>query len=194
MQATEEAVSATPTPETPPEPNPMDQVIGLLQSMSAQIQALGARVEAVETSGPRFVPSTPETYSADNERYQIAEMAPTDRVPRSKTVPITSDGLRIPEAFLEEHPSRFGSGSWVRLNLDAVPHGRADGKTRGELMVEAGTVNAPGEVIDRTFLSKVRRADGRRGVWKYRIKFPREVMPGSNQGIVNLHEPELVPA
>lgn len=174
-----------------------EQVLGLLQKMSGAIAGLSQRVEAVESSGPRFVKMTPETYGNEpdaHERYQLAEMVEPDKLPRSQTIPVTSDGLRIPEIMLDENPFRYGSGMKVRLNLDAIPHGRSDGKTRGQLMAEFGTPNGVGEVIDRTFLSRQRRADGRRGVWKYRIRFPQEVMPGSNGGIVSLHEPELIPA
>ena len=175
-----------------------EQVLGLLQSMSGAIAKLNERVDAVEhETGPKFVPMQRDTFGNEpspHERWQLAEMAPTDSVPRSQTIPITSDGLRVPELMLDEHPARYGSGSRVRLNLDVVPHGRTDGKRRGELMMERDVPNAPGVVIDRQYLSRARRADGRRGVWKYRCQFPQAVMPGSNLGIVSLHEPELMPA
>ncbi|HVQ45094.1 MAG TPA: hypothetical protein VMT30_09145 [Candidatus Saccharimonadia bacterium] len=185
------AATAAPSPESTPDQSAL--ILGLLEKISGQVQSLTTRVEAVENSGPRFVPATPETYSADHERYQIAELAPPDAQPRSQTVPITSDGIRIPAAFITEYPARFGSNSRVRLNLDAVPHGRKDGKTRGELMEAAEVPNAPGVVIDRTFLTK-RIKGGKRGMWKYRCKFPREVMPGAVMGTVSLHEDELIPA
>lgn len=183
----------------PPAPDPFqEQVVGLLQSLTASISALSQRVDAVEQTGSsQFKPMPRHDFGNEpdaHDRYQLAEMSPLDAVPRSKTVPVTADGLRIPEAFIEDHPAMFGPGSKVRLNLDAVPHGRSDGKTRGELMMAADAPNGAGEVIDRSFLSKVRRADGRRGVWKYRCQFPRSVMPGSNEGTVTLHEPELIPA
>lgn len=187
------AASAASTPETATPPDQSALILGLLEKMSGQISAFGDRLTKVENSGPRFIPSTPETYSADHDRYQIAELAPADAMPRSQTVPITSDGIRIPAAFISEYPALFGANSRVRLNLDAVPHGRKDGKTRGQLMEAAGVPNAPGEVIDRTFLTKVSR-NGKRGVWKYRCQFPREVMPGAVMGTVSLHENELIPA
>ena len=193
----EGAAGAAPDP-TPEAPDQMEQVIGLLQSMTASIAALGQRVDAVEqTAGPKFVQMQRHDFGNEpdaHERYQLAEANVADGVPRSKTVPVTSDGLRVPEMMLDEHPARFGPGSRIRLNLDAVPHGRTDGRTRGQLMMDAEVPNAPGEVIDRTFLSRVKRPDGRRGVWKYRCQFPSVVMPGSSIGIVNLHEPELIPA
>ena len=179
--------------EDAPAPDQSALILGLLEKISGQVQSLTTRVEAVENSGPRFIPATPETYSADHERYQIAELAPPDAMPRSQTVPITSDGIRIPAAFITEYPSRFGSNMKVRLNLDAVPHGRKDGKTRGQLMEEQEIPNAPGVVIDRTFLTK-RTSNGKRGLWKYRCQFPREVMPGAVMGTVSLHEDELIPA
>ena len=193
MEATAEAPNVAPD-ETPQPPDQSALILGLLEKISGQVTSLTARVEAVESTTPQFVPATPETYSADHERYQIAEMAPADAQPRSQKVPVTADGLRIPAAFVTEYPARFGSGSRVRLNLDAIPHGHEDGKTRGALMEAAKVPNAPGEVIDRTFLTKKRRPDGRAGVWKYRCKFPREVMPGAVMGTVSLHEDELIPA
>jgi hypothetical protein len=193
------AGTPAPDPTTAPAGDPFqEQVLGLLQSITASVSALSERVDAVEQqAGPKYVPMTQHDFgnSPDSyERYQLAEAATPDAVPRSKTVPVTADGLRIPDAFIEDHPARFGPGSRVRLNLDVVPHGRSDGRTRGELMMEKDTPNAPGVVIDRSFLSKVKRPDGRRGVWKYRCQFPSAVMPGSSLGIVTLHEPELIPA
>src|SRR6476469_9305718 len=88
MQVTEGAVTATASPPETPEapsaaPDMVEQVRNLLMGLSAQIQALDekvsaqdVRIEAVENTGPRFVPSTPETYSADHDRYQIADQAP----------------------------------------------------------------------------------------------------------------------
>lgn len=189
-------------PQQGPAPATDDQfqstVLGLLQQLTGAVAKLDQRVDAVEQQNqPQFRPAQQETFGNEPDavqRYQLAEMAPLDGVPRSQTVPVTSDGLRVPEILLEENPARFGSGSRVRLNLDAVPHGRVDGKTRGQLMMEADVPNAPGVVIDKTFLSRVRRPDGRRGVWKYRCQFPSAVMPGSTRGVVTLHEPELLPA
>lgn len=195
--------AAPAAPESPPPPSDaqfQEQVLGLLQQLSGAVATLSGRVDAVEQQGgPNFTPMYQDPSDHDrepsaHERYQLAELAPRDGLPRSQTVPITSDGLRVPEIMLDENPSRFGSGMKVRLNLDAVPHGRTDGKTRGQLMVEADCPNAPGVVIDRQFLSRKRRPDGRRGVWKYRVQFPSVVMPGSTHGMVSLHEPELIPA
>ena len=124
----------------------------------------------------------------------MAANAPADGVPRSMKIPVMSDGIQIPDAFMADHPYKFGPRSRVQFNLDAVPHGRDDGKTRGELMAEKGTPNGYGEVIDRTFLTKVRRPDGRMGVWKYKCQFPKKVVPGAANGVVSLHEPELLPA
>jgi len=200
MQATEEAVAVTASPpETPdapaPTPDQGELILSLLQQMSTELRALGQRVEAVEKNdGPRFVPSTPETYMADYERHRIADQAPPDKMPRSMKIPVMSDGIKIPDVFLAEFPARFRDGMRVRLNPDVVPHGRTDGKTRGELMTEAGMLDLPGEVIYRTYLTRKVRQDGRRGVWKYRVQFPRETITGATNGIVQLHEPELLPA
>jgi hypothetical protein len=194
-----EPVAEAPQTSSEPPADPFqEQVLTLLQSMTASIAKLNERVDTVEQSaGPKFVPMTERDYGNTpdaHERYQLAQAAPTDAVPRSKTIPVTADGLRIPDAFVDEHPARFGPEMRVQLNLDAVPHGRNDGRTRGELMAEQAVPNGPGVIIDRTYLTKVKRADGRRGVWKYRCKFPQVVMPGSALGIVSLHEHELLPA
>lgn len=176
----------TPIPESAPaaaEPAPPsfeERIIDALERFSS-------RLDALESAGPRFVPATVETYGAAQERYETAQRAPADGVPRSQTIPIFSNGEKVPNMVMQSYRPAFGSGSRVRLNPAAVPYGRTDEKTRGELMADQGVPDAVGEVLDRTFLAQ-------NGTWKYRVRFPSRTLPGSNGGITALHEPELIPA
>ena len=177
-------------PETPAPSAFEETVLSLLGQMSEQFSALSARVEAVEQkSEQRFVMPPLDARAAAIDRSRQALAADPDGIPKSQTIPLFPNGQRVPDMVMEQYRPKFGSGDWVRLNLDAVPFGRNDGRTRGELMSEKEVPDGYGQVLDRTYLS------ARLGVgWKYRVKFPKEVMPGSNGGIVYLHEPELLPA
>lgn len=179
MIDTEGADSA---PESPP-------VLSFEERMLAAMERISARIEAVEeiATRPTFVESPARRNDAAAKTKRM-EDAPRDGVPRADTIPLFPNGERVPAMVMAQYTPRFGSGDTVALNLDAIPHGRKDGKTRGELMAEQGVPNGYGEILDRSFLS------ARTGLWKYRVKFDKRVMPGSNGGIVALYEPELLPA
>jgi hypothetical protein len=180
---------AAPEPMAAPEAAGFEQtVLTALQQLTASLAGLADRVEAVEHQGPKFVPATPETYAADGERYEIAEQAPADGVPRMQKIPMLANGQLLPSFVMRQYAPKFRPGMRVRFNPDAVPHGRDDGKTRGELLAAAGIPNPVGEVIDYQFLSDPH------GVWKVRVKFPNKALPGSNGGGISLHERELVRA
>jgi hypothetical protein len=186
------------TAEPTPAPDFQEAVLALLTDLSTTVNDLKTRVEAVEQqpSGPRFVPASVETYSAPGERSEEARNATPDGIPRSRTVPLFTDGTRVPEFIMAQLANRFGPGSRVRINKDAYPLGRTD-KTWGQLMAEPDAEtggpsvrnpDAVGEVYDRKFLSR------HSGIWKYRVRFPQGMLPGSNGGMVMLHENELIPA
>lgn len=165
-----------------------ETVLGLLQEMSSSIQGLQARVERVEAeAGSHILPRTLEDYTAPGEREQMARNVEPDGIPRSQKIPTFSTGETVNEFVMNQYRPRFGSGMRVRLNLDVVPHGRTDNRTRRELKADDGTPDAIGRVIDHTFLSK-------RGEWKYRVKFPGKALPGSNGGLSAFYEKELLPA
>ncbi len=186
MSETEGA--ATAAPETPSSSGFEETVLGLLGQMSEQFAALSARVDAVE-SKPQFIqpPLGANTAAADRSRQALA--ANPDGIPKSQKIPMFPNGQTVPEMVMNQYRPKFGSGSLVQLDLAAVPFGRTDGRTRGELMDEKGVPNGYGQVLDITYLS----AHQGKG-WKYRVKFDPKVMPGSNGGIVHLHEQELMPA
>lgn len=176
---------------TPSAPSFEDTVLALLGQMSDQIRTLGDRVEAVEArpETPRFIDPRVHANTAVAERSREALAATPDGIPKSQTIPLFPNGQRVPDMVMDLYRPKFGSGDWVRLNPEAVPHGRDDGRTRGELMAEKGVPDGYGQVLDRSYLSS------RQGVgWKYRVKFDKSAMPGSNGGIVYLHEQELLPA
>lgn len=165
-----------------------DTVLALLSKMSESIQGLSARVEAVETAAPQFVPQSVESLSGAGERTRRALSAEPDGIPHSQKIAQFPNGEVVPQMVMSQYRPRFGSGDRVRLNLDAVPHGRKDGKTRRDLKAADGTPDGVGEVIDRTFLSD------KSGQWKYTVLFDKKVLPGSNGGRTALYERELIPA
>lgn len=181
----------TPTDEgadvAPEAPSFEDTVLNLLTEMSSRVSDLTERVAVVETSGPRFVPASVETYGNANEREDAMKQAAPDGVPRSRTIPIMTTGEKVPDFVMRQYPPQFGAGSRVRFNPTAVPHGREDGKTRGELMALKNTPDGIGEVIDRTYLAG-------NGSWKYKCRFPPRTVTGAHGGILYLHEPELMHA
>lgn len=189
IDTTGSASDAAPTPVAEPA-TVSDPIVALLEKMSAAITALAERVDAVEQApaGPRFIDPGIEANRQASERSRIALSAEPDGIPHSMTIPTFPNGEKVPAMVMKQYAPKFGSGMLVRLNLDAVPHGRTDGKTWGQLMAEAGVPNGYGEVFDRTFLSDTT------GQWKYRVKFDKKVMPGSNGGMVALYEPELLSA
>lgn len=188
--------TATPTSEAPSQ---QDLVMAMLEKLTVAVQGFDSRLSAVENNGPKFVKATPETYGNDGA-YNLYELPATrDQTGHvTNKIPTTSNGLALSDWQQEEYPARFSAQQRVRLNLDAIPHGhedQAEPKTRGQLMELARVPNGEGVVIDLTFLSrKVNPETGRRGIWKYRVQFPKQVMPGANNGVVSLHEPELIPA
>lgn len=178
----EPAGAASAAPESPPaDPSFAEQVLAALERFST-------RLDALENSGPRFVPASVETYGAAEDRRNIANQSPADGVPRSQTVPIFTNGEKVPDLMQRQYPARFGPGSRVKLNPDAVPHGHTDGKTRGELKAVDGSPWGEGEVIDRKFLTN-------QGTWKYKVRFRNaRVITGASGGTTMFHEPELIPA
>lgn len=186
----EGAAPAAPAPEAPSSSSFEDTVLSLLAQLTADVAAQGERLEAVEQQqAPRFVDPRLDAPAQAGERSKRALEATPDGLPHSTTIPIFPNGQKVPEMVMRQYRPKFGSGDIVRLNPDAVPHGRADGRTRGELMAEKGVPDGYGEVFDRTFLSDTVG----RG-WKYRVRFDKAVMPGSNGGLTALYEWELQPA
>lgn len=181
-------------PESAPEPSadsaPVfeDTVLALLQQMTASIKELSARVDAVEAAPVPFVPQSVESLSGSGERSRKALDADPDGIPHSQKIAQFPNGERVPQMVMNQYRPRFGSGDLVRFNLDEVPHGRKDGKTRRELKAADGTPDGVGEVIDRTYLSD------RTGQWKYTVVFDKRVLPGSNGGRTAVYERELMPA
>jgi hypothetical protein len=184
------AESTAPAPSPAPTPSFEDTVLALLGQMTEQVQQLAGGVDAVEHGrrDPVFIDPRVEANSAAADRSRRALEATPDGIPHGMTIPIFPNGEKVPQMVMRQYAPKFGSGELVQLNLDAVPHGRDDGKTRGELMAEKGVPNGYGEIIDRTFLSDTS------GIWKYRVKFSPKVMPGSNGGITALYETELLSA
>lgn len=194
------AASAAPEPSDTA-PDFQEAVLALLTDLSSTVNDLKGRVEAVEQRPAKanFVPATPEQFSAPRDRFergQVAKGAEPDGIPRTRTVPVFSDGQRVPDYVLSRLSAQFGPGSRVRFNLDAVPHGVPNGKTRGECFAEIDPetdqpkVRYPdvvGEVFDRKFLSKD-------GIWKYRVRFPEGVIPGATKGFLFIYETELMAA
>jgi hypothetical protein len=178
-----------PTPE-PPAPSFEDMALKLLTQLSEQVSALSTRVEQVEQQPvqPRFIDPRITANADAAARSRRALDATPDGIPHGMTIPIFPNGEKIPQMVMREYQPLYGSGDLVQLNLDVVPHGREDGKTRGQLMTEKKVPNGYGEVIDRTFLSDTTAK------WKYRVKFDKRVMPGSNGGITALYEDELLSA
>jgi hypothetical protein len=167
-----------------------ETVLSLLTKLTADVAAQGERLDAVEKKNePRFIDPRLDAANEAAQRSKRALSAAPDGIPHGMTIPTFPNGQQVPEMVMQQYRPRFGSGDLVQLDLDAVPHGRADGRTRGELMAEADVPNGYGEVFDRTFLSgKVGRG------WKYRVNFDKAVMPGSNGGLTALYEWELKPA
>lgn len=187
MQATEAPPAE---PSAAPSPDPFQAaVLAALESITGQMQALSARVEDVEQrAAPKFVPANPEQYDQQDDIRARIDQAPTDGIPRSDRLLTFPNGERVPEFVMRQMRPRFGVGARVRMNLDAVPHGRDDGKTRGQLMREAGApTNGIGEVFGQMFLNDD-------GAWKYRVRFPKQMAPGAVNGILALYERELIPA
>jgi hypothetical protein len=167
-----------------------ETVLSLLNEMSQRLSAQEQEIAALKSqpSGPAFVGPAVHANAAKQARYDRAENAPRDGVPRSDTIPIFPNGERVPEMVMRRYTPRYGTGDIVQLNLSAYPHGRDD-KTRGELMGEKNVPNGYGEILSREYLSEVEGLG-----WRYRVQFDKTVMPGSNGGIVHLFEPELLPA
>ncbi len=183
--------ASDPTPLTdadPSEPEFESTVLTLLQQMTTTIKDLSARVEAVEAAPVQFVPQSVESLSGAGERSQRALSAEPDGIPHSQKIAQFPNGQLVPEMVMQQYRPKFGSGDRVRFNLDVIPHGRTDGKTRRELKEADGTPDGIGEVIDRTYLSD------RTGQWKYTVVFNKKVLPGSNGGRTAVYERELIPA
>lgn len=163
-------------------------VLDLLGQMSEQFSALAKRVDSIENQ-PRFIqpPLGANAAAADRSRQALA--GEPDGIPKSQKIPMFPNGQTVPDLVMAQHRPKYGAGSIVQLDLGAVPFGRTDGRTRGELMEQNGVQNGYGVVLDITYLS----SHVGKG-WKYRVKFDPKVMPGSNGGIVHLHEQELLPA
>lgn len=190
--ALEGADVSAPATDPAPEAVPAfeETVLALLTNLTRDVAAQGERLDVLEKKQePRFIDPRLDAAQEASQRSRRALSAVPDGIPHSQTIPTFPNGQQVPEMVMQQYRPRFGSGDIVQLNLDAVPHGRDDGKTRGELMVEKGTPNGYGEVFDRTFLSSV----AGRG-WKYRVNFDKKVMPGSNGGLTALYEWELLPA
>lgn len=171
--------------EAPAQAEFQDTVLNLLQEMTASIQGLQARVDAVEKEPARFIDPNIEARSRAADRTRRALEATPDGIPHSNTIPLFPNGERVPAMVMRQFAPKFGEGDIVRFNLDAVPHGRSDGKTRGQLMAEMQVPDGYGEVIDRTFLSD------QHGSWKYRVKFPTRTAPGATNGVITLYEREM---
>jgi hypothetical protein len=194
MQAPEtagvEAPAASPSFE--------DTVLTLLTEMSGRLAATEAgvarqeeRLDAIESqaASPRFVDPRAHVNADASDRSQEALRADPDGIPKSQTIPLFPSGERVPDLLMRQMRPKFRGGQWVQLNPDAVPYGRSDGRTRAELHADKGVPFGAGRVLDITYLS----AHEGKG-WKYRVKFDKTVMPGSNGGIVYLHEQEMLPA
>lgn len=190
---TMEAAPAAPEsiPEAPPEAAFQNNVLTLLEGMQAGLAALAARVDKVEGTQPQFIRQTVEELSevedVGQEHLKAMREAIPDGQARFEKIPTFSDGLRVHDFVMDQYKPKFRESQRVRINLDAVPYGRDDGRTRRDLKLADGTPDGPGEVITIQFLSKT-------GVWKYRCKFPSKVLPGSNGGVTSFYEPELLPA
>ena len=198
MSPTEEAVQeAIPTAEPhetePPDAAFQSTVLTLLERLTGDLTTLAARVDTIEDGRPRFVQQTPEELAdvldIGQEHLQTLREAPADGQARSSKVPVFSDGLAVHELVMAQYQPRFRDGQRVRINLDVVPHGGTDGKTRRALKLEDGTPDGLGEIISMQFLS-TQRGHG----WKYKVKLPPKALPGSNGGVSSYYEWELVPA
>jgi hypothetical protein len=190
MQATETVGADAPAEPTPPNVFE-DTVLKLLGDLSDRMAAQEDRIAAIETAEPatpRFIDPRVNANTKAAERTRMALAATPDGVPHSQKIPMFPNGEKIPSMVMRQFKPQFGSGDIVQLDLNAVPHGRDDGRTRGELMSEKNTPNGYGEVFDAVYLSDTT------AVWKYRVKFDPKVMPGSNGGLVALYESELLPA
>lgn len=193
MQTVLEGVdSSAPTQtDAAPEAAPSfeDTVLALLTNLTRDVAAQGERLDVLEKKQePRFIDPRLDAAQEASQRSKRALDSRPDGIPHSTTLPTFPGGERVPEMVMNQYRPRFGSGDLVQLNLDAVPNGRDDGKTRGELMAEKNVPNGYGEVFDRIYLND------QTGEWRYRVKFDARVMPGSNGGLVAIYERELLPA
>lgn len=187
----EGVVSAAPEPAPESAVSSFEEtVLTLLTKLTADVASQGERLDAVEKKNePRFIDPRLDAANEASQRSKRALEARPDGIPHGMSIPTFPNGQQVPEMVMDQFRPKFGSGDLVRLNLDAVPHGRDDGKTRGELMIEKNVPNGYGEVFDRTYLSgQVGRG------WKYRVNFDKSVMPGSNGGLTALYEWELLSA
>lgn len=187
MQAPETAGVEAPAAS----PSSDDVVVALLTEMSQRLIGMDERLTALESrpETPAFIDPQVHANTKAADRSRAALASEPDGIPKGQTIPIFPNGQRVPDLVMGMFRPKFGTGDVVQLDLDAVPEGRDDGRTRGELMAEKGVPNGYGQVLDRTFLSE-QMGKG----WKYRVKFDKKVMPGSNGGIVHLYERELLPA
>ncbi len=171
MQATEGASATSGAPESN-HAQFQTAVLDALAAITGQIAGLAERVEKVEReSGPHFVPASPESYDRDINQQDTLDNLPLDGIPRSTHLPVFPNGERVPDFVMKQYRPKFGTGSRVRLNLDAVPHGRSDGKTRGQLMREEGVPNGIGEVFSAMYHTE------QGGGWKCRVRFAQRTMP-----------------
>lgn len=183
------AVAAPEAPAADGQPDFQDTVLALLAQMSDSIKGLSERVERVEQdNGSHILPRTLDDYNGPGERTRTALEAEPDGLPKSQKLPQFSTGESVPQMVMEQYAQRFHAGQRVRFRMDGVPHGRDDGKARGELKAEDGSPDGIGKVIDHVFLSP------RTGKWKVRVKFPPRSLPGSNGGLTAVYEDELIPA
>ena len=180
MEATAES------PETTESPAFEETVLALLAQVADQVKSLGERVEAVEHSNaPRFIDPRLDAQIQAQNRTRQALTADPDGIPRSQTLPIFSTGELVPQVVMKQFRPKFAAGALVMLNEAAVPFGRDDGQTWGELLAAKNVPNGVGEVFDRMYLMDD-------GIWKVKVRFPRRTMPGTNDGMRVIRESELV--
>lgn len=191
------AVPAAPEPIPAQEPSGeaafQSTVLTLLEQMQGGLAQLAARVDRVEGRHPQFARQTVEELSevedGETARRKTLDAVPLDGKPHASKIPVFSDGLEVHELVMAQYEPQFRDGQRVRLNLDVVPYGRDDGMTRRDLKLRDGTPDGVGEIINMQFLSKQQGKS-----WKYKVKFPNRVLPGSNGGTSSFYEWELLPA
>lgn len=114
------------------------------ESIAAAVVPLQAKIEALEgrpAAAPQFQKMDPSLGMEFGQAERRAVMRKGDG--GEESLPMGSDGHRVPDQVLAMVPRHFMPGQAVRLRRDMVRAGMKDNQSWGELLDKLGVVRCP---------------------------------------------------